>query len=126
MRPNLVDDKGPVWYYLPDEDSPQNEDEEPVVNGKDEEDLQSNLGDDEHPLRYYMPPEESLLARLWLASEKLLARLWLALARRPETRALVRETDGVRCLGGSNLAVDVFACSAAEPVEAEAAFCYLG
>ena len=68
---------------------PRNEDEEPVVKDKDEEDLPSNLGNDEHPNWYYMPPEESLLARLWLASGKLLARLWLALARRPETQALV-------------------------------------
>ena len=50
LRPNLADDKDPVWYYLPNEDSPQNEDEEPVVKDKDEEDFQSNLGDDEHPV----------------------------------------------------------------------------
>ena len=93
---------------MPDEDSPQTEDEEPVVNGKNEEDLQSNLGDDKRPVWCYVPPEESLLARLWLTSEKLLACLWLAVARRPETQALVRETGGVRRLGGSSLAVACF------------------
>ena len=58
---------------MPNEDSPHNEDEEPVVRDKDEEDLRSSLGDDEHPVWNYMHPEESFLARLWLASEKLLS-----------------------------------------------------